>query len=227
MRNVHAVVPIKETREAKNRLASVFSANQRRQLALAMAADVLSVLAKVRELAGILVVTTDPKVALLATQYGATVSDERASDGHTEVVNACARRLAHARSTMLALPSDIPLVKVQDIQRILSAGRESPSFVIVPAHDERGSNAILSAPADAVPLRFGENSFFPHLAAARACGIVPVVLNCSSIALDIDTPVDVARFMSIPSRTRSRALLEDWGTCRQPAVMRQESKHDT
>jgi 2-phospho-L-lactate guanylyltransferase (CobY/MobA/RfbA family) len=47
------------------------------------------------------------------------------------------------------------------------------------------------------------------------------VLNCPSIALDIDTPADVARFMSIPSRTNSRALLEDWGMSMQSAAVLQ------
>ena len=59
--------------------------------------------------------------------------------------------------------------------------------------------------ADAVPLRFGDNSFFPHLDAARRAGIEPTVLDLPGIALDIDTPEDLARFMAlkpqVPTRT--------------------------
>ena len=69
---------------------------------------------------------------------------------------------------------------------------------------------MLCSPADAVPLRFGENSFFPHLAAARACGIEPKVLQLPRIALDIDTPDELVLFLAAPSRTRARALLEQW-----------------
>ena len=74
-----------------------------------------------------------------------------------------------------------------------------------------GSNAILCSPADAMPLRFGENSFFPHLAAARAHGIEPNVIHLPRIALDIDTPEDLALFLATPSRTNARALLDRWG----------------
>ena len=37
----------------------------------------------------------------------------------------------------------------------------APSFTIVPAHDDLGSNTIVCSPPDAVPLRFGEDSFYP------------------------------------------------------------------
>ena len=39
------------------------------------------------------------------------------------------------------------------------------------------------SPPDAVPLRFGEDSFFPHLAAAAARGIEPSVVRLPGIAL--------------------------------------------
>ena len=61
-----------------------------------------------------------------------------------------------------------------------------------------------------MPLRFGADSFFPHLAAAKRQGIEPTVLKLPRIALDIDTPDDLALFLATPSHTRARALLETW-----------------
>ena len=110
---------------------------------------------------------------------------------------------------MLTVPGDVPLVTPDDIERIVATQRKAPSFTIVPAGDERGSNAILCSPADAVPLRFGENSFFPHLAAARARGIEPQIIPLPRLGLDIDGPEDLAAFLKIASRTRARAVLED------------------
>ena len=111
---------------------------------------------------------------------------------------------------MLALPGDIPLVEPADIARLLAAQRPPPAFTIVPARDQMGSNALLCSPADAVPLRFGDGSFFPHLHAARARGIEPVVMRLPRIALDIDTPEDLALFRAAPARTRARMLLDRW-----------------
>jgi 2-phospho-L-lactate guanylyltransferase len=205
-----AVIPVKETTDAKQRLADVLPGVRRQQLALAMLEDVLTAVARVPELAGMLVVTADGAAAALAARYGARVLVDGARDGHTGAATAAARRLAIEGSAMLQLPGDIPLVEPADISRIIAAHDSAPAFTIVPARDELGSNAVLCSPADAVPLRFGEDSYFPHLAAAGAQGIEPAVVRLPRIALDIDTPEDLALFLATPSRTRGRALLERW-----------------
>jgi 2-phospho-L-lactate guanylyltransferase len=137
------------------------------------------------------------------------VWSEGAHDGHTGAVSAAARRLAVASSTMLTLPGDIPLVSSVDISSVLAAHLPAPAFTIVPAWDERGSNAIVCSPADVVPLRFGPDSYFPHLAAARTVGLTPTVVRNGAIALDIDEPSDLQRFMSKRSPTRSWKLLNE------------------
>ena len=174
--------------------------------------DVLATLAAVPELAGILVVTVDPSAGAIAARYGARVASDGARAGHTGAVAAAARQLAAEGLGMLEVPGDIPLVEAGDIRQLITAHGTVPdrAFTIAPARDQRGSNAVLCSPADAVPLRFGENSFFPHLAAARACGIEPKVLQLPRIALDIDTPDELVLFLAAPSRTRARALLEQW-----------------
>ena len=210
---IHAVVPIKETSDAKRRLAGVLCAARRQELALAMFEDVLATLTGVRELGSIVVVTVDPAAAAIAARYGARVSNAGAREGHTGAVTATARELA--AESMLTLPGDIPLVEADDIRQLIdvhrhATGRGARAFTIVPAWDERGSNALLCSPAAAVPLRFGADSFLPHLAAARRCAIEPTVARMPRIALDVDTPDDLALFLAAPSPTRTRALLEQW-----------------
>jgi 2-phospho-L-lactate guanylyltransferase len=211
-RNIYAVVPIKDTSDAKRRLAGMFGAARRQELALAMFEDVLATLAGVRELAGIVVVTVDPAAAAIAPRYGARVLSAGAREGHTGAVAAAARELA--AEGMLTVPGDVPLVEGGDIRELIDVHRRTTrdgrAFTIVPARDERGSNAILCSPAGAVPLRFGADSFFPHLAGAKRCGIEPAVVRLPRIALDIDTPDDVTQFLATPSHTHTRALLEQW-----------------
>ena len=205
---VWAVVPVKETRDAKQRLAAALSQPRRTALALAMLEDVLAALVEARGLAGIVVVTVDETARRLAEHYGAQISDHAACEGHTGAVMGAARQLAAQGQAMLTIPGDVPLVTSDEVERVIDAYRRGSRFTIVPARDEQGSNTILAAPADVVPLRFGEDSFFPHLAAARACGIEPVVLPLPGIGLDIDTPEDLAAFLPRPSRTHARALLD-------------------
>jgi 2-phospho-L-lactate guanylyltransferase len=203
-----AVVPVKERVSAKERLSPMLRPETRQALALAMLEDVLAALTATPGVAGLLIVTVDPQAGRLAASYGARLIEVGARDGHTGAVTAAARLLAaEQRSGMLTLPGDIPLVTAAEIARLLAVHLPAPSFTIVPSHDERGSNAIACSPPDAVPLRFGENSFYPHLQAAEACGLRPNVLHLPGIALDIDNPEDVVSFMRIESTTRARAVL--------------------
>ena len=90
---------------------------------------------------------------------------------------------------------------------------DAPSLTIVPAHDELGSNAVLCAPPLVMPLRFGDDSYFPHLATARRHGIEPTIVRLPGIGLDIDHPVDLRAFLRAKPRvpTRTLALLEGLG----------------
>jgi 2-phospho-L-lactate guanylyltransferase len=61
-------------------------------------------------------------------------------------------------------------------------------------------------------LRFGDDSYFPHLAASRRSGIEPTVVRLPGIGLDIDHPADLRAFLRAPRKpTRTLALLETFG----------------
>lgn len=196
MSGIWAVVPVKQSAGAKQRLAAALTPAQRQALAACMLEDVLDALAGVPELAGLLVVTIDPFATDLARRHGARVITDGAADGHTGAVTAAARLLAaQGCAGMLAVPGDIPAASAAEISDVLAAHGPAPSFTIVPAHDDLGSNAVLCSPPDAVTLRFGDNSFLPHLDTARRCGIKPVVLRRPGIAMDIDHPADLAALL--------------------------------
>ena len=108
---------------------------------------------------------------------------------------------------MLTVPGDIPRVISAEIAALIEAHRPAPSVTIVPAHDERGSNAMLLSPPLIMPLRFGDDSFLPHIASARAHGIEPTIVRLPGIALDIDQPEDVHALLQAKPVMRMRALL--------------------
>jgi 2-phospho-L-lactate guanylyltransferase len=204
--DVWAAVPVKEFAGAKQRLAPLLTPEQRQALAAAMVEDVLAVLADA-PLAGILVNTVDPLAAELARRYGARVVTDGARDGHTGAVAAMARILAaEGRQAMLTVPGDIPRVTATEIAAVIEGRRPSPSLTIVPAHDGRGSNAVLCSPPLVMPLRFGDDSFLPHLAAARALGIEPTIVKLPGVGLDIDQPGDVEALLRAEPRMTTRAV---------------------
>ena len=65
-------------------------------------------------------------------------------------------------------------------------------------------------PLDFSRLRFGNDSFKPHLAAARAIGKPVVVLPLSGIALDIDTATDLRRLAESPGRSTRNAWFDEF-----------------
>ncbi len=209
-----AVVPIKELDGAKQRLSPLLSPAQRRALIEVMLGEVLEAVAGARTLAGILVVTIDPLATAFATRLGARIVTDGARQGHTgSVVTGRSLLVREKRGGMITVPADIPAATSAEIDAVIDAHLAAPSFTISPAHDDLGSNAVLCSPPDSVPLRFGDNSYFPHLDAARRSGIEPTILRQPGIAMDIDHPVDLAAFLRLPQSagTRTRAWLESEG----------------
>lgn len=215
---IWAVIPVKETKAAKRRLAADVPVHLHERLVLTMLEDVLLAVSQVPELAGIAVATLDVNASALARRYGARILTGDARCGHTAAVAGAARILAaEGAAGMLQLPGDVPLVTAGEIGHVLSLHRPAPSFTIVPSHDQRGSNTVVVSPPDAVPLTFGDDSFYPHMDTARLHGIDPQIVPLPGIGRDIDNIEDLRIFASLESATLTRAFLDqnrfaEWST---------------
>jgi 2-phospho-L-lactate guanylyltransferase len=206
------VMPVKNLQDAKQRLAGVLRPGERRALFRAMLEDVLSALSLSRGVAGVAMVTRDPEAAALAARYGARVLEEAENRGHTAASSFGAAILAEEGvEGMVQLPADIPLVTPEDIHALLQAHGSAPAVTLAPSRDERGSNAVVCSPPDVLPLRFGDDSYFPHLGRARSLGIEPRVVHRPGLALDVDTPDDLMAFLATPSPTRAYGYLLESG----------------
>ena len=208
-RDIWAVVPVKALGQAKSRLAGTLSCGARAELARAMLEDVLETLVQARTLAGLVVVTADAEAKVLGTRLGARILGDDATCGHTRAVMAAARRLhAEGREGMLTVPGDVPAIAPDEVERLIALHNAAPAFTIAPSHDGRGSNAIIASPPTAVPLAFGNDSFLPHVAAARAAGIEPTIATgLEGIALDVDGRDDLDALLRTTRATRARAVL--------------------
>jgi 2-phospho-L-lactate guanylyltransferase len=163
------------------------------------------------------VVTGDDKVTALAASLGARVIRERVESGETDAVDFARTQLCQAgREAVLILPGDMPLVRSADIEQLLAqvpAGATAPFALLVPSHDRLGTNALLLAPPDIIKLRFGYDSFSFHMSEVSARGLALRVFENDRIALDIDEPQDLARFLTFEdaageSRRVARSMLE-------------------
>jgi len=204
------LVPVKNLSNAKQRLAAVLDQPSRTELAHAMLLDVLETLANWGNRPEVGIVTSDPYALMLAQRFAFTVIQDHSNISETDAIEMATRYCqTHSIDDSLVIPGDIPLIQATELQMILDAAPEEGS-VLVPAGDGRGTNAAFRRPAGLFPLRFGNDSFKPHFAAAKATGKPCVVLSFPGIAMDVDNPSDVALLAGAPGETRSQRLIRQW-----------------
>jgi 2-phospho-L-lactate guanylyltransferase len=195
-----ALIPAKGFTNAKQRLSSLLRAADRAALAEAMLRDVLRVTLAARGLDSVYVVTGDAEVRKIAASSGATVVMEREEKGETEAVAFALLDIQrHGVEAALVIPADIPLLRSEDIEILLGQISRhdgvSPFALLVPSHDRMGTNALLLSPPNVIGLRFGYDSFSYHLSQVAAGELPLRVLENERIALDIDEPQDLERFL--------------------------------
>jgi 2-phospho-L-lactate guanylyltransferase len=204
------LVPVKNLMNAKQRLSSALAPEARQELAQAMCADVLETLSRWQRRLAVTVVTSDPFAGYLATRLGFDVLADEDNSGETgaiEMATALCRRQGVHHT--LVIPADIPLMEVIELDRIVESA-PSTGTVLVPDAAGRGTNAALRSPCDLFPLRFGNDSFLPHLASAKATALPCVVLELAGIALDVDRPEDLQTLAAADGERRSQQLVRSW-----------------
>lgn len=222
-RDMWVVLPVKKLAGAKTRLAGVMSPAERAELCLCMVQDVIVAARTVTFIDELVVVTRGRRLAQLAQSLGACALAEAPDDGHNEAVGRAAAWLRQrGEAEMLVIPGDIPMVTSSELSRVAETHRRQSgtrgALTIVPSRDREGSNCVVCSPPDLMPFLFGRDSFRRHIAAARDLGMCVHVANEPGIALDIDTPADLADFAARPGNTRTRRFLEESGIAQRVLV---------
>ena len=205
-------VPVKALVNAKQRLTAVLSPPERAALARSMLRDVLRALTAAR-LDAVWVVTGDGEATVLARDFGCDVAVEPENRGHTAaVVRAQAAAIEAGARVFLTVPGDVPCVTPDEIEALVASVRDArrPGAAFTPSRSGLGTNGVALAPADAMPLRFGEPSFEDHLVAARRRGLAPRVVPLKGLSLDIDDPDDLRVLLAEGRATESARLVSGW-----------------
>lgn len=202
-----AVIPVKQLRDSKRRLANLLSSEARAELIGRFLDTLLTVLDDSPGIDCVLVVTGDTSVMEIAEKHGARLLEEKTTAGLNSAVTCGVDLAAKSGATaVLVLPADLPYVRVEDIERmlapLLSQRRSSspdhrpqpryPGSLMAVTGDEAqdGTNALLLAPPGDFSFHYGPGSFQAHLDEARVRGRIAHIVNAHGLRFDLDTESD-------------------------------------
>ena len=194
-----AIVPIRDVRDGKTRLAGTLDQPARQALLRGMLGRVLDALrAQVDE---VVVVTTDTTLRV----EGATVILDGGS-GLNAAIQCGIEYASKQHSLAIILAADTPHVTAAEIERLLAAS-SACDVVVVPDHVGTGTNALGLRLPSSIELCFGEDSFAAHLRAAQRASAALQVLPLAGLARDLDVPADLETHVPL-SREQALAMAD-------------------
>lgn len=189
---VCAVVPIKGAATAKSRLADVFSGDERKALAAAMAKDVIGALKNCAAIDHVIIVTDDDEVGDLARGLDCKVWPQGPKKGLSAAMNHAAVKLKSLQvSTMISVHGDLPLANAGAFDRLIKKLSGRPHVLLLPSGLDDGSNVIVTSPPDILTFQYGRNSYYRHLDYCLRRNIHVATLWDDELGLDIDTEEDI------------------------------------
>ena len=135
------LVPVKNLVDAKQRLSSILSPEERFALARAMCEDVLQALARWQTRPSVAVVTSDSFARDLAARFNFEVLADDNSGETSAIEMATAFCKQQGAENTLVVPADIPLIDSSELQKIVDCAPHSQGgAVLVPdaARMQRG-----------------------------------------------------------------------------------------
>jgi 2-phospho-L-lactate guanylyltransferase len=195
---IWGVVPAKRFDAAKSRLARALSPTERAAFARSCFEHVIGVLARSPALSGVIVVTDSADLADLAASRGAVaLRDPENPRTLAAVVDHALDELVRRRAdSAIMLVSDLPEVTDDDVGRLVAELERSD---VVLARDAGGAhtNALALRLGSGFRTSFGaDDSLRRHRETAERAGLRVSDVDSPTLAFDVDTPEDYARFVA-------------------------------
>jgi len=206
-----AIVPVKPLNKGKSRLAEILSPDRRVLLNTTMFTRTIRVLKAVPEIKQIIVVSRDSSVLSLARNFNVkTIQEEGIIELNKAISRAAAIAKAYQATSIIIIPSDLPLLEAEDISAFLKHKKNGSEIIVAPDRRNEGTNGLYVSPPDLIQFKFGINSFNLHIDQAKQKNINVSIHESVPFGLDIDIPQDLEALKNTQKNTiLEELMLED------------------
>lgn len=197
--DICVVIPVKNFDQAKSRLSGLLDREQRRELARFLLLDTLNTLTLCRELAKIIVVSSDPFVKEITENLGLDCLLQSEDSGVNSAIKYADKHLSFGGNWVsITIPCDLPLILPKDIEGVCKViPTEGPCVIVSPSYKFDGTNLLARNPFNIINnTRYDNDSFQGHLEASIEAGANTRILLSSRLMIDLDTPEDVRLVLS-------------------------------
>jgi len=184
------LMPVKAFKNAKLRLKSVLSPQQRADFSYLMLEDILHTLNTSDDVEGVTLISSDHSVQTLAVRYKAECLITDVDSGYSEDVMQGVKTISQNNvDTIAIIPADVPQLEHKDLTRMNRLHKEG--LTLCPALVDGGTNGLLFNPPLSIPLMFGINSLRKYQDEADRHRMPVKIEKIASLERDIDRPADL------------------------------------
>jgi 2-phospho-L-lactate/phosphoenolpyruvate guanylyltransferase len=182
-----AVIPVKRLSEAKSRLSTRLSSQERARVVAALLRRTVGVLKDADAIDRIGVATEERE---LVDSLGMVDWLPDMGGLNPSLVHGASWAMDMRARSMIVLPCDLPLLERSDIHALLDSSWTEPGMSIAPTQDG-GTGAILLSPPHVLAPAFGPDSFRRHIQQARAEHISVRTVVRRGFSHELDTTDDL------------------------------------
>ncbi len=211
MNRLITIIPISDFNNSKTRLSPFLSHEERKELLKSMLKDIiLNIQSKTDE---IIITSKDKEVLNYAKSFNTTTLKEKEHETNKlnstliDTINYIKNEKKD--SDVLLLPSDIPLIKENNMDYITKNSKKY-DIVITPSGGG-GTNLLYMKSNCYIKPEYGEFSFFKHIESATKYNLKYNVYDSFYLSIDINTPQDLGELLLHGKDTNTYEYLNNLG----------------
>lgn len=202
-----AVIPVSPLRSAKSRLKDILTPEERKNLIKSMLLDVYIGLKDACD--SIYVVSRDREILSFSRELGIIPILEKNTKDLNDALKYAIERIED--NTVAIVPADIPLIRREDIKRLINKVENRKRSVLICPSRGGGTNLLILNPKDVIEPSYEGFSFLKHLELCKRNKVKLYIYSSFYISVDINTPEDLGEIFIHGRDTYTYKYLKELG----------------